>query len=263
MDYLSKNRELWNLRTTYHLKSEFYDIEGFKKGNSSLNEIELALLGDIRGKKVLHLQCHFGQDTLSLARMGAKVTGIDLSDKAIEEAQKLAKELDLEATFICCDLYDSPQFLKNQQFDLIFTSYGVIGWLPDLNPWAKIIANFLSPKGKFILVEFHPLVWMYDNDFEKIAYSYFKESPIVELEIGTYADTSAPIQLESVTWNHSLGEVIGSLLKENLKVVDFQEYDYSPYNCFKHTKQLADKKFIIQPLGQKAPLVYSVMVEKG
>jgi ubiquinone/menaquinone biosynthesis C-methylase UbiE len=114
----------------------------------------------------LHLQCHFGQDTLSMSRMGAQTTGVDLSDKAIDAARKLNQEINQQATFICCNIYDLPQHL-DQQFDIVFTSYGTIGWLPDLNQWAALIARYLKPGGKFVFAEFHPVVWMFDNDLKK------------------------------------------------------------------------------------------------
>jgi SAM-dependent methyltransferase len=180
-DYIDKNKALWNKRTDYHFQSQFYNVDKFIKGESSLNEIELALLGDVANKTILHLQCHFGQDTLSLARLGAIATGVDLSDKAIEKAKELAEKINSNARFICCNIYDLPGYL-HEKFDIVFTSYGTIGWLPDLNKWAKLIADYLKPGGTFILVEFHPVVWMFDSDFTKIEYSYFKKEPIVELE---------------------------------------------------------------------------------
>jgi 2-polyprenyl-3-methyl-5-hydroxy-6-metoxy-1,4-benzoquinol methylase len=122
-NYLEINRISWNNRVDTHMKSEFYDLEGFLSGNSSLNDIELNILGDIKGKTILHLQCHFGQDTISLGRLGAIVTGVDLSDKAIESARQLAKDTQANAKFICCDLYDLPNHL-DEKFDIIFTSYG-------------------------------------------------------------------------------------------------------------------------------------------
>ena len=260
-NYLQVNKDLWNKRTEVHLTSEFYDQPNFIRGNSSLNQIELDLLGDIKGKELLHLQCHFGQDTLSLARLGATVTGVDLSDKAIEAANNVKQELGLSANFVCCDVYDLPGHIQNQ-FDIIFTSYGVVGWLPDLNRWASIISTLLKPGGKFIIVEFHPVVWMYDNDFEKVEYSYFKNEPIVETELGTYADTEADLQLNSVTWNHSLSEVFSALSNHGMAVTSLNEYDYSPYNCFKHTKQTGPKKFVIEKFGNKIPLVYSMVAVK-
>ncbi|HTO16816.1 MAG TPA: class I SAM-dependent methyltransferase [Edaphocola sp.] len=165
-DNININRNSWNNRTETHLKSEFYDLDGFMKGKISLNDIELNLLGDIKGKSILHLQCHFGQDTISLSRLGAHVTGVDLSYKAIESAKQIAKDMHSSARFICCDLYDLPNHL-NKTFDIVFTSYGTIGWLPDLDKWAKIISKFLKPNGQFVIVEFHPVVWMFDDNLRK------------------------------------------------------------------------------------------------
>ncbi|MFM7619546.1 MAG: class I SAM-dependent methyltransferase, partial [Bacteroidota bacterium] len=161
------NRTSWNKRVAVHMKSDFYFLEEFLKGRTSLNEIELNLLGDIRGKSILHLQCHFGQDTLSLARMGAEVTGVDLSDEAIEKAKALNAQMGLNAEFICCNVYDLKNHL-DKKFDLVFTSYGTIGWLPDLDRWAEVVSHFLKPSGTFLFVEFHPVMWMFDNEFETV-----------------------------------------------------------------------------------------------
>ena len=186
-DYRDVNRKSWNNRVDAHFKSDFYNVTEFIKGKTSLNSIELDLLGDVQNKSILHLQCHFGQDSISLARLGAKVTGVDLSDKAIQTAQELNAKTNTNVDFICCDIYDLPAHCT-QQFDIIFTSYGTIGWLPDLNKWAAIIAQFLKPGGKFVFVEFHPVVWMFDDDFSHIKYVYHNTGPIVENETGTYAD---------------------------------------------------------------------------
>ena len=137
------NRTSWNKRVAVHMKSDFYFLEEFLNGKTSLNEIELNLLGDIRGKSILHLQCHFGQDSLSLARMGAEVTGVDLSDTAIEKAKELNTQMNLNAEFVCCNVYDLKDHL-DKKFDIVFTSYGTIGWLPDLNRWADVVSHFLN-----------------------------------------------------------------------------------------------------------------------
>jgi SAM-dependent methyltransferase len=260
-DYVQINRELWNKKTEVHFDSEFYDVPSFRQGRSSLNAIELELLGDIRGKKVLHLQCHFGQDTLSLARLGAEVTGIDLSDKAIEKARQLADELTLDARFICCDLFDLEQHLDDL-FDIVFTSYGTIGWLPDLEPWGRIVNRYLKPDGKFLIVEFHPVVWMFDDEFRSFAYSYFNRGPIVEETEGTYADRNAPVKAQSYGWNHSLSDVANALLNQGLRIETFREYDYSPYNCFQNTVQM-EKGFQIQGLEGKLPMVYAMKAAKN
>jgi len=261
IDYKEINKALWNNKTDVHIESEFYDNETFINGRNSLNSIELELLGDIKGKSVLHLQCHFGQDTISLNRLGANVTGIDLSDKAIERAKELAIKTNSNVKFICCDIYDLPNHL-DEQFDIVFTSYGVIGWLPDLDKWAKIISHFLKPDGKFVFAEFHPVVWMFDDNFTKIDYNYFKDNPIVEIEKGTYADLNAPLVQESVSWNHSISKVITSLLQNGLKLISMNEFDYSPYNCFSNTVEYEPQKFRIKHLGNKIPMTYSIVARK-
>ncbi|MEG0925160.1 class I SAM-dependent methyltransferase [Chryseobacterium sp.] len=260
-NYLEINRNSWNNRTESHLKSEFYDLKGFLNGNSSLNDIELNLLGDLKGKSVLHLQCHFGQDTISLSRLGADATGVDLSDKAIESARQLALDTQSNTKFVCCDIYDLPNHL-DQQFDIVYTSYGTIGWLPDLNKWAKVISQFLKPGGQFIFVEFHPVVWMFDDNFETIGYRYFNSGAIVETESGTYADRNAEITQSYVMWNHGLSEVINSLIKNGLEINNLDEFDYSPYNCFNKTIEFEPKKYRIEHLDNKIPMVYSVTATK-
>ena len=260
-NYIEINRQSWNTKTEVHLQSEFYDLEGFMNGKTSLNEIELNLLGNINGKTILHLQCHFGQDTISLSRLGATVTGVDLSDKAIESAKQIAAKTDSTAAFICCDMYDLPNHLA-QPFDIVFTSYGTIGWLPDLDKWAKIVSRFLKPNGQFVFVEFHPVVWMFDDNFDKIGYRYFNSGAIIETESGTYADKNAPITQEYVMWNHGLSEVINSLLNNGLQLQQLNEYDYSPYNCFNKTIEFEPKKYRIEHLENKIPMVYAVVAKK-
>ncbi|AZA76848.1 class I SAM-dependent methyltransferase [Chryseobacterium sp. G0186] len=260
-NYLEINRNSWNNRTETHLQSEFYDLEGFLNGKSSLNDIELNLLGNLQGKSVLHLQCHFGQDTISISKLGAKATGVDLSDKAIESAKKLAIDTESNANFICCDIYDLPNHL-DQQFDIVFTSYGTIGWLPDLDKWANVVSQFLKPNGQFIFVEFHPVVWMFDDNFETVGYRYFNSGAIVETENGTYADRNAEITQSYVTWNHGLSEVVNSLIKNGLEINSLDEFDYSPYNCFNKTIEFEPKKYRIEHLDNKIPMVYSITATK-
>lgn len=261
IDFIAINKQSWNSRTDVHYNSEFYNNDEFIKGKSSLNKIELDLLGDIKGKSILHLQCHFGQDTISLNRLGAAVTGVDLSDKSIERAKELSAKTKSDCKFICCDLYELPKHL-NEKYDIVFTSYGTISWLPDLNKWAAIIEKFLKPESKFIFVEFHPVVWMFDDDFKEIKYNYFNSGPIVESESGTYADKKAPINQDFVNWNHSIGEVIGSLIKNGLKINSFEEIDYSPYNCFNNAVEFQPGKFRINHFGNKIPMVFSIVASK-
>jgi SAM-dependent methyltransferase len=193
--------------------------------------------------------------------MGAQCTGIDLSDKAIQTAKELAGKTKMNATFIQSDVYDLPNHLE-EKFDIVFTSYGTIGWLPDLDRWAEVVAHFLKPGGRFVFAEFHPVVWMFDDDFERINYRYFNSGPIVETEEGTYADRSADIQQEYVCWNHSISEVVNSLLRNGLVINSLDEFDYSPYDCFRHTVEIAPQKFRIKHLGDKIPMVYAIRATK-
>lgn len=261
MDYIEINKKLWNERATVHPDTAFYEMERFKMGASSLKEIELAMLGNISGKSVLHLQCHFGQDSLSLARMGAIVTGVDFSEKAIEKAIALSAQLKTPARFLCCDVYELPEQLK-ETFDVVFCTYGTIGWLPDMNKWAGIVAHYLNPGGRFVFAEFHPVVWMFDNDFREVTYKYSKSDPIVEELSGSYADREADIQQQSVSWNHGLAEVINSLLHKGLTLQQFHEYDYSPYDCFAHSVEVAKGQFRIRHLADKIPMVYALEAVK-
>ncbi len=263
LNYIEINRALWDAKTKHHVTSAFYnmDNDGFINGATSLNEIELGLLGNVSGKTILHLQCHFGQDTLSLSRLGAKATGVDFSGGAIAKAQELNTKLGLDAEFICTDIYDLPNKL-DQQFDIVYTSYGTIGWLPDMQRWAQVVAKFLKPGGKFVFVEFHPVVWMFNYDFTGLEYSYFNKEAIIETATTTYADRKAEINMQEIGWNHDLGEVLQALLDAGLQIDIFKEYDHSPYNCFRNMIEDEPKRFRIKGLEGKLPLLYSLVATK-
>ena len=259
LNYIAVNRELWDEKTKHHIASAFYnmDKEGFLKGVSSLNDIELQLLGDVRGKSILHLQCHFGQDTLSLARLGAKVTGVDFSGAAIDKARELNEQLGLDAEFVCSDVYALADVL-DRQYDIVYTSYGVIGWLPDMERWAQTIYKYLKPGGKLVFVEFHPVVWMFSYDFTRVEYAYFNKEAIIETATTTYADRSAEINKQEIGWNHDLGEVLQALMNAGMSITSFKEYDYSPYNCFKNMVETERGKYMVKGLEGKLPLVYAL-----
>jgi len=195
-EYLKTNQETWDTWTRYHLGSKFYDIEGFKAGTTTLDPIVLAGPGDVTGKSLLHLQCHFGLDTLKWARRGAIVTGINFSEEGIKAARALAAKVGIPANFIQCNLYDLPQHLTGQ-FDVVFTSHGVLAWLPDLERWAQVIAHFLKPGGIFYIVEAHPVALLFDENREdrefRLLYPYFQGTePLRIEENGCYAVPEAP-----------------------------------------------------------------------
>lgn len=259
--YFDTNRALWNEKTKHHTASAFYDMEGWLAGKTSLQQPELELLGDVQNKSILHLQCHFGQDSLSLARMGAKVTGTDISDIAIAYATQLNEQLNLGARFIQADTYSVPEQL-NEQFDIVFTTYGVIGWLPDMQRWANVVSQMLKPGGRLVFVEFHPAVWMFDNEFTHVQYSYFSRGPIIETLQGTYADKNADIQMKEIGWNHALSDVFQSLINAGLQINTFKEYDYSVYNCFNNTIETVPGQWQIKDMEGKLPMMYALEAVK-
>lgn len=261
MDYIQINKDNWNKRLDLHLESSFYAMDDFLNGKSSLKDIERKLLGDLKNKKVLHLQCHFGQDTLSMAREGAVVTGVDLSDKSIAKAKDLSKRLNLAAEFVCCNVLELDNYL-NDQFDIVFTSYGTITWLKDLDKWAYLIEKFLKPGGQFIIVDFHPFIWMYDDDLNHVTYSYFLDEAIDGVETGTYANKESNAEVRYVCWNHSLSETMSVLLDKGLKIESFDEYNYSPYNCMPGMFRKSEDVYVIEKFGDKIPIVFSIVASK-
>lgn len=260
-EYFEANKNLWNQRTAVHKNSSFYNLEGFKKGETVLTPIELNELGNVSGKKMLHLQCHFGMDSLNWARMGAEVTGVDLSDEAIKEAIQLNDEVGLNAKFICCNVYDLKENL-DEKFDIVFTSYGTIGWLPDLNKWAELISFYLKPGGIFYMADFHPVVWIFDDEFKQVKYHYENKEVIITESQGTYTDRYAAIKSKEYGWNHSISEILNALISHGLQIKHFNEFMYSPYPCFSNTVEFEKGKWHIHGMEGKLPMVYSIRAQK-
>jgi len=260
--YFEANRNAWNQRTSVHKDSAFYNLAGFKKGDTVLTKIELEELGDVSGKSLLHLQCHFGMDTMNWERLGAHCTGVDLSDSAIALARETAAELDLETQFINCNVYDLKAHCQDS-FDIVFTSYGTIGWLPDINRWAAIVSHFLKPGGVFYIVDFHPVLWMMDENFSYIKYPYFNGEVIAEINNGSYTDRDAPIQTEEYSWNHDMGSIITALASNGLHIEFLHEFPYSPYNCFNKLQQGSDGMWRIEGMDEKMPMLYSIRARKN
>ena len=255
------NKQTWDKKVDVHAKSKFYDLQAFKEGKSSLNSYEIEALGNVAGKSLLHLQCHFGQDTLSWSRLGANCTGVDISENAIRLAKQLSNELNEKATFVCCNVLDTSKFIS-ETFDIVFTSYGVIGWLPDLKPWAKMISERLKPGGVFYMVEFHPIAWMFDylKNPPELTYAYHQKEAIYEEYQGTYADTDSTIVSKEYGWNHSLGEVVTSLCDAGLQIEFLKEHDSSPYDIFPNLKQNSNAMF--EMTSKLYPLVFEIKATK-
>lgn len=256
-DFLTVNQNAWDNRTELHLESDFYDLPGFLAGNTSLREIELAEL-DVRGKNLLHLQCHFGQDTLSWAREGAaSVTGLDLSPKAIAAATSIASELKLDdrANFVCGNVLDARALVQGE-FELVYSSYGVLCWLPDLTVWANTIASCLKPGGLFFLAEFHPIKALMDG------YDYFHTGQADVEQEGSYTENSREAENTMVSWSHDLGEVVSALINAGLVIESLREYDFSPYDCFDNLVEEEPGRFRQRLDGKAIPMVFSIKARK-
>jgi 2-polyprenyl-3-methyl-5-hydroxy-6-metoxy-1,4-benzoquinol methylase len=260
-DYFGTNKKTWEKKVPIHAESSFYDVPSFLNGKSSLNSYELDALGDVNGKSLLHLQCHFGQDTLSWARMGALATGVDISEEAITLSRKLNKQLGLSAEFVCCNVLDTSMHIQ-EQFDIIFTSYGVIGWLPDLKPWALMIAQRLKSGGTFYMVEFHPIVWMFDYTGDKpvMKYGYHQDEAVYEEYEGTYAQADAAIISKEYGWNHGLGEVVSALIDAGLKIEILREHDASPYDVL--SDLVKNENGLYESKDHLYPLIFEIKATK-
>lgn len=255
VDYLEMNRIGWDRRARAHVDSAFYDVQGFLAGRTSLREIELEQLGSVAGRRLLHLQCHFGLDTLSWARMGAQCTGVDLSPVAIELAEELRQKTGLDARFVCSDVY-AFQRPEADPYDIVFTSYGAICWLPNLDRWARMVSENLRPGGTFNMVEFHPVYDLLAGD------SYFSsDRPYVAVE-ETYTENRADAVAELATWTHPLSDVLGALTRSGIQINQFHEFPFSPYNCFPDMEQREPGRFYVPHRNHDIPLVYSLKGQK-
>lgn len=264
-EYLQANRELWDQWTLEHEKSPFYDVEGFRAGKDRLRSIELSELGDVAGKSLLHLQCHFGLDTLAWARRGASVTGVDLSEKSIALARSLSQELNIPARFYCSDIYQLPNLLAGE-FDIVFTSYGVLHWLRDLRRWGEIIAHYLKPKGIFYIVEDHPFFRVFTKDEAaqlKVANPYFFSTTPEQVEMtGSYATDNQGETASFYIWNHSLGEVIGALIDAGLRIEYLHEYPYAARAKFPFMEQGPDGWWRLPDSYVQIPFLFSLQARK-
>ena len=263
--FFETNLKRWNELVDINAKSELYDLEGFKSGKTSLLPIELEELGDVNGKSLLHLQCHFGMDSLSWARKGAVVTGIDFSKKAISLARKLSNKLKIPAKFLVSNIYDIHQII-NETFDIVYTSYGVICWLPDMIKWAKIISDYLKPGGIFYIIDNHPFGAIIDEhqDPFKVGFNYFNDGKPTYWDEGpAYSDPNAILKNEaSYEWFHSMSEIINSLLKASLELEFLHEFPFTFHNIHPDMKKREDGYWEFQSLKFNVPMMFSIRAYK-
>jgi SAM-dependent methyltransferase len=263
-DYLAANRALWDEWTAIHQTSSFYDLEGFKRGGSRLRDYEVDEVGDVGGKSLLHLQCHFGIDTLSWARLGARVTGVDFSPVAIARARDLARRAGLDVRFVLADMLALPGELHGV-FDLAVATYGVLCWIGDLDRWARSAASTLRPGGRLVLVDLHPLFLMVDSvDPLVLGFPYADTGPLHFDVAGSYADPHADIgATATVQWAHSLGEVVGAVAGAGLWVDSLVEHLSAEVD---HRGGLlvqgADGRWHLPVGGQDLPVLFALGASK-
>lgn len=237
-DPLGDNLKTWEAWTKIHVDSAFYDVASFKDETRPvrLRDYEIEEIGAVAGKSLLHLQCHFGLDTLSWARLGANVTGADFSPAAIEAARSLALDVGLDARFVVSDLYELPNNLQGE-FEVVYTSRGVLGWLPDISRWATVVAHFVKPGGFAYVTEVHPIAQVFDDDGDvtpgglRLKYPYWEHPEPLTFNVeGSYADRDAHTDgLVEHGWNHSLGEIVTALIDAGLRIDFLHEFDFAEW----------------------------------
>jgi SAM-dependent methyltransferase len=259
-DWRELNRAMWDERVPIHVGSDFYDVEGFLAGRSELRAFERDELGDVTGKTLVHLQCHFGLDTLSWAREGARVSGLDFSKPAVEAAQAIAARAGIDADFVAADVYDAPAALGDRRFDIVYTGLGALNWLPDLERWAHVIRRLLAPGGRLYLVEFHPFASTLADDELTVAYPYFHDEPLSFDDPGTYADDSAATtQNRSLEWNHGFAEVITAIPGAGLQIELLHEHDHTLFARWPFLERRGDGTYQLPADRPSLPLMYSLV----
>lgn len=264
-DWRELNRAAWDERVPIHVRSEFYGDESFRAGRCSLREVELAELGDVAGCDLVHLQCHFGQDSLSWARRGARVTGLDFSAPAIEAARDLSAALDVPAEFVCADVYDAAEVLGRQRFDVVYTGLGALVWLPDLRRWAEVVASLLRPGGVLYLIELHPVTETMADEALLVEHDYFSHPEGDRWDsAGTYADDEAETSHnDTVEWTHPVGDVVTAVLDAGLDLELLHEHDHTVYRRWPFLVPRDEDRTWRMPDGTpRLPLMYSLRARR-
>jgi SAM-dependent methyltransferase len=261
-EYLEANQRRWDELVPIHMRTQFYDVDGFKAGDSSLHDLEIDEVGDVSGKSLLHLQCHFGLDTLSWARRGAEVTGVDFSPAAIEAARQLAVECGIDARFVEADIDSLPDAL-DERFDIVYTSYGVVFWHSDVRRWAEVIARFVKPGGCLYIAEFHPTCSVFHNESAdsglEIKYPYFEGAAQRFEEDGTYADREARIENKvTYSWPFTLGGVVTALVEAGLRIEFLHEHPFTVEQFWPLMEEVAPRKWALRKYGESIPLTFSL-----
>jgi SAM-dependent methyltransferase len=270
-DWLADNLANWDERAPAHAASPDYAYARFAADPEYLSEVvrfDLPLLGGIAGLRGIHLQCHIGTDTVSLARLGALMTGLDFSGASLAEARRLAQDAGADVDFVQAAVYDAPSALGVERFDLVFTGIGALCWLPDIRRWAEVVSALLKPGGRLFLREGHPMLWAFDGpvaDHLAVGYAYFEtEHPLIEEDPGTYVETAAEFeQNRTHSWNHGLGEVVTALLDEGLAITGLTEHTSVPWEALPgQMERRPDGEWVLAEHPERLPLTYTLQAAK-
>lgn len=265
-DRLAANRANWDERVPIHVASDFYDVERWLAERPGPRGWELELIGDVQGLDVVHLQCHFGLDTLALANAGARVTGLDFSGAAVAQARSLAERAGLadRAQFVEANVLDAATALAPQQFDLVYVSLGALCWLPSVNQWAAQVAALLRPGGRLYIHDGHPLAWAFADDDVRVEHTYFEQAEPYSDEVqGTYTDGDGHLtHTRTYEWNHSIGEIVTAVLDEGMRVDQLVEHDWTVYPRFDWLVATDDGRWLIPPDRPRMPLTYSLLATR-
>jgi SAM-dependent methyltransferase len=259
VDWRALNQANWDDRVPIHVASSFYDLAGFRAGADTLRPFEPAEAGDLPRQQLVHLQCHIGLDTLSWARRGALVSGLDFSAPAIAAASALAAELGIEANFVVSDVYDAPAALGGRRFDIVYTGIGALAWLPDIPRWARVVAGLLAPGGFLYLVEGHPVAQILDDATGLVvSRDYFDSRPTVEEYAHTYTDGPPLEHVRTVEFQHGIGEVITALIEAGLRIEFLHEFDFDAFGRYESLRRQDDGTYRFPPGRPRVPLIFSV-----
>jgi SAM-dependent methyltransferase len=272
-DYRDLNRANWDERAQAHAASPDYGLDRFVTDPQHISTVvrfDRPRLGDLTGVRGVHLQCHIGTDTVSLARLGATMTGVDFSPKSLEQARLLADRAGTPVEYVESDVYAAPEALGGARFDLVFTGVGALCWLPDVRRWAQTVAALLAPGGRLFLREGHPVLWALDyerdDDLLVLQEPYFEQKdPQVYDEPGTYVATDASFA-HTVTneWNHGLGQIVTAVLDAGLTLTALEEHRSVPWDALPgRMTRLDDGEFQLTDRPERLPHTYTLQAVKA
>jgi SAM-dependent methyltransferase len=262
-EWFAANRSMWDERVPIHVESDFYDVDAFRARPDRIRPFEAAEVGDVTGRDLVHLQCHFGLDTMSWATRGARAVGLDFSTSAVDSARTLAADLAIAADFVEANVYDAVEALDGRTFDIVYTGIGALNWLPDIERWAEVVAALVRPGGFLYLAEFHPILWTFGWKDLTVENDYFDDRPFFDDEPGTYVDFNAPTERNACyEWQHTLGDVVSAVVTAGLSLEFLHEHDVMLFERWPWVERRDVDDYRFPPGRPRVPLMYSLKASK-